>query len=216
MILRAQRTYSWTATLIPKTDCQQQRICHNEQVKSHSAQKFGSEMSCMHSGASSDETLAVVALGNTLRRDDGIAVALLDRLDLPPNCPVCRFSLGTFSTLLADCLQGHTQALIMDAVHTGGRPGTVTFLDLGPAVIAGTPCKARSTHGLSFIDEIKLRQESIPKQIWFLGIESGDDSFGEELSLAMQLQLPALMDQTLKVITSILSGEPGEICTNLP
>lgn len=162
--------------------------------------------------------IAVIGLGNILRGDDGIAMAVLEQLqlsELSELLPRIRFfPLGTFSTLIGQCLRGRKKALIIDAVQTGTHPGTLILMDISPPLATLTPGRVRTTHGFSFLDEIKIQQQFLPEQIWFLGIESDDCGSGVKLSAAMQLRLPELVQATRKVITCIAAGEPVNLCTN--
>jgi hydrogenase maturation protease len=158
--------------------------------------------------------IAVIGLGNTLRGDDGVAMALLEHLEISDTHDWHCFPLGTFSTLIGQCFRGQKKALIIDAVHTGARPGTLILIDLSPPLSTLTQGRMRTTHGFSFLDEIQIHQQFLPEQIWFLGIESDECGAGEKLSAAMQLRLPQLVQETRKVLTCMAANEPVSFYTS--
>jgi hydrogenase maturation protease len=147
-------------------------------------------------------SMAVVALGNSLRSDDGIALAVLERLMAqgPPD-RTCSFSLGTFTTLLSQCLSGHDKVVIIDAMHSGAKPGTVTVLDISQDNLDLIPVRARTSHAFSFADEMKtLSRDQLPGEIVFAGIEVAGCDWGEQLSTQMKLELPALTAQIKRLL----------------
>ena len=73
-----------------------------------------------------DSCLAVLGLGNLLLRDDGIGIWLIRELQqakLPHTIKL--YEIGTAVFAIPSLLQEHSRLLLVDAMHSGQRPGTV-------------------------------------------------------------------------------------------
>lgn len=174
---------------------------------------FAGDIQRCHHGVM-DNALAVVALGNSLRKDDGIALAVLDRLVSTHRLQgACYFPLGIHTGLLGRCLPSHTRAVIIDAYTSGAVSGSVSIFDISPGSLEVVPARAGSSHGLSFMDEILASgDEQLPRQILFIGIEVADVGWGEEPSQALLTQLPEIASRTAAILAALSRGERE--CTN--
>lgn len=157
---------------------------------------------CRHGSAGSRGRLALVTIGNTLRGDDGIAQAVCNALGEAIAKSVCRFDLGTHTNLLPLCLAGHDTAIILDAVATGGTPGSLTILDLTHPARACSAGNISATHALSLVDELKIagRAGCLPGKTLFFGIEVQDAGWGKDLSEALRSRLPVLARELERLI----------------
>ena len=91
--------------------------------------------------------IAVLGLGNVLRRDDGAGPAVVARLEaryeLPPDVFV--MDLGTPGLDLVDMLVERDAVVFVDAIVDRGAPGSVRVLD--PADLRGCAGAARRAPG---------------------------------------------------------------------
>ncbi len=101
----------------------------------------------------------VIGVGNPLRGDDGVGVALVERLaaeGLPPG--VEAVDAGTGGLTLLDLLEGASRVVLVDAAELGRPPGSVVRVDgedLGLGEVAGAP----SLHGAGVGDALALGRE---------------------------------------------------------
>ncbi|MDD5440370.1 MAG: hydrogenase maturation protease [Candidatus Omnitrophica bacterium] len=154
---------------------------------------------------------AVIGIGNTLRRDDGVGILVLDRLVKRYAKVVANgrsplpdfFDFGTASFDLVHKLERYTRVLIIDAVDCGNVPGEVRIFSLEEAV-----CEVKegmtSTHELDLKGLFELvRRFDIKTEIVVAGIQVEDVSFGEGLSAAVEGRLPEIVktiEQYIKIM----------------
>ena len=171
------------------------------------ALKHSETPQCSHSTQSKPSGLCVITVGNTLRGDDGVAVKICNNVPLPVFKDVCRFDLGTYTSYLGACLQGHKAAIIIDSTSNSRAPGSITIVDLNAYLEdeSGGNLTIRSTHGLSLVDELKLLKEvgTLPERLMLLGVEV-KDAESEKVSLDLQSKVPQLVSNLSFVVERIM------------
>jgi hydrogenase maturation protease len=143
-----------------------------------------------------ESTSAVVlGLGNLLRRDEGLGIRALWRLQREYALPeaVQLVDGGTLGLELLSYLEDAPRVLVLDAVLTDGPPGTL-------ARIAGDDVPAflglrTSPHevGLSDLLAVTRLRGTAPAEIVVLGLRPGAIELGWELSPAVECRLGALV-----------------------
>jgi len=139
----------------------------------------------------------VVGIGQRLRGDDEAGLAAV-HLWVDTYSPVgsdmnLRVELAESPGVgLLNLLAGADKALLVDAVQSGARPGTLHLLaetDLG-AFLDG----AGSAHGWGVAETLalgrKVDPDSMPEQITLIGIEVGQVELGSGISPDVALVLP--------------------------
>jgi hydrogenase maturation protease len=164
------------------------------------------EARCIKNGTSCTG-VALITLGNPLRCDDGIAAAVCNAVAKPIlNC-VCRFDLDCYQSLIGECLNGHTGALIVDATARGIPVGSITAIDLSTGMENANQLLTASCHGFSFVDELRfLNRDGKARNLRFLGIEIEDTSWGIRLSSGLSAQLSDLATKIGDELTGIIDG----------
>ena len=118
--------------------------------------------------------ILAIGVGNILRTDDGVGLHVLKRIkEVKPDVDTVDVGLGSLEIL--EYMQGYDIVYIIDAIETGGKPGTVYKVNLtngkSPPII--THC-----HGVDLVSIIKLGQllyqEKLPKKIILLAVEAED------------------------------------------
>ncbi len=125
--------------------------------------------------------LRVVGLGNALRGDDAVGLAVARRLrELLPDADVIEGS-GEPAALL-DALGGAGAVAVVDAVSSGGAPGAVHRFDAGASALPLV--SGASTHGLGLAEAIELGRAlgRLPARLVVYGIEGGAYETGAPLS----------------------------------
>lgn len=166
------------------------------------------EKSNWQNGAPRPAWLALVAVGNTLRGDDGIAQALCKQLPADLFSFLSFYDLGTYTGQLPECLRGHRAAIVVDATASGqGGAGHLSIVKLREAADCKGQLELKSSHGFSLLDELSLvaDREALPESITLFGVASGDSLWGEGISDELQACLPFLVKQLLALIEEKLA-----------
>lgn len=155
---------------------------------------------CKHLASEAASGVALIAMGNTLRGDDGIAQLVCRSLDTNLLDQVCYFDIGTASVYLPNCLLKHSAAVIVDAVAIesqqdagSSRHGSV-LVELPELIRSKTPAALRSSHGISFVDELKLFFEGkkLLKSLNFFGIYCKAQDWQHSISHELENKIPTL------------------------
>src|SRR5215471_10158651 len=144
--------------------------------------------------------ILVIGIGNPDRGDDaaGLEVARRVRAATSPAEVTVREVAGDQLALL-DEWAGATEAYVVDAVCSGGTPGTVYRFDAADA-LAGR-FKFRGTHTFSLADVVELARAlgRLPGHLAGYGIEGASFAIGDGLS--------AQTAQAVDTVTSLLLGD---------
>ena len=126
--------------------------------------------------------LRVIGIGNRWRSDDGVGPVVAGRVhELAPGLEVV-VQEGEPVALL-DAFDGADAVVVVDAISSGGAPGTVHSLD---AIAAPLPHElfARSTHHLGLGEAVELGRAlgRLPARLLVVGVEGASWDAGDELS----------------------------------
>ncbi len=171
---------------------------------------------CWHSHEQSGQ-LALIAVGNSLRQDDGVAAVLCQMLPCELTAQLCFFELGPYTGQIKDCLTGHKTGVLVDSMSGGGQPGTSVIVDLTSLIKSGGAMQFKLSHGLSLVDELYLAGQiaSLPEQVTLFGVEAADSGWGEGLSPVLQNALPGLVEFLARHIELQLSLGKAQSCLSL-
>lgn len=142
------------------------------------------------------DTTVVIGIGNSFRRDDGVGLAVADRIaerDLPGVRVV--IATGEPATLL-EAWSGVAQAVVVDAASgehsTPGRirRWAVSELDAGPAV---------SSHALGVAQTAALGQAlgRMPRELVVFTVDAADTGNGCGLTPAVAAAVPKVVEAIL-------------------
>lgn len=132
------------------------------------------------------KTIGVIGLGNPLRRDDGIGIILVERLQQQkkklPKGIEC-IDGGTGGMNLLHLLARFDSAIIVDAVDFHGIPGESRVFTL-EEIRSQKPDVRMSTHDSNFLHVLQLSKElqELPKTLVIFGVQPNDVSHGTGLS----------------------------------
>jgi len=131
--------------------------------------------------------VAIIGIGNTLRRDDGIGIIILESLlKFYQREGVAYLDFGIASFDLAHRMQDYDSVLLIDGVNAGLSPGELKIFELKDAEY-NLKNPAMSTHELSLKDIFEFSKNfNLKARIYVAGIQVGDTSFGEGLSGALE------------------------------
>lgn len=148
--------------------------------------------------------IAVIGLGNSLRRDDGIGIIILE--SLLNNCKHQRIdylNFGIASFDLMHRLQDYDAALLIDGIAAGLPAGELKIFDLEETFFSKEDDQEMkvSSHELNLKDIFKLsRNLELKTKIYIAGIQVQDVSFGESLSEPLKEKLEEIIKQIDKFI----------------
>ena len=144
--------------------------------------------------------ILVAAVGNILRGDDGFGAAVAAELDgLPDGADVIETGIGGIA-LLQEILAGCDGLVLIDAVDSGDRPGTVSLIN--PVIDA--PSHVPDVH-LSNPRRVLMMAKAmgaLPERVVIVGCQpNGVDDLEQGLSLAVERAVPiaaAKVEETVR------------------
>jgi hydrogenase maturation protease len=146
----------------------------------------------------------VVGIGNDFRGDDGAGLAAaraLRKLALPE---VGIVELNGEVTRLLDSLQHCDTAIVIDAVQSQVRPGTIHRFDASQNPLPESHNK-RSTHGISLgsVLELARAQGVFPRQVLIYGIEGASFEHGRTLTPQVEKAVERLVHQVAEDLRNV-------------
>jgi hydrogenase maturation protease len=142
----------------------------------------------------------VLGVGNLLLSDDGVGIHTIQRLQEVAQLPeeVQVLDGGTMGLDLLYYLEGVSHLLIVDAMETGGPPGTLTRI-AGEQVPAYLSLKI-SPHEIGLPDMLlaaKLR-DLYPEEVVVWGVQPETIEVGLDLSPPVAAQVDVLVEKILE------------------
>jgi len=154
----------------------------------------------------------VVGVGNPYRGDDGAGLAVAERLRgrLPDGVELAE--CADEPTRLLDAWDGADAALVVDAVASGGEPGTVHRFDASAEPIPARVFRS-STHAFGIAEAIELSRAlgTLPPRIVVYGIEGAAFTAGEGLTVPVEAAVGRAAEAVLDDIR-----DEEERCTSTP
>ncbi|MDA4131547.1 MAG: hydrogenase maturation protease [Thaumarchaeota archaeon] len=150
-------------------------------------------------GVSFEGKTVVVGLGNPYMRDDGVGIRAARTLrGLLLGDLVCVYEAQGVDLSLLWQFKGARKVIVIDAVRSGGHPGTVTRHVIAPK--DEPMSRLPSLHALELYDLFDLAAEGelLPCPVVIIGVEPDDCSPGEELTSALTDALPKVVQAAIE------------------
>jgi hydrogenase maturation protease len=152
---------------------------------------------------------AVIGLGNPLMGDDGLGLAVLERLRDEWEVPVAVELVdgGTWGMNLLPLIEAAARVILIDAIRTGASAGTVVVVERErlPRYLA----HKLSPHQIDLKEVLALTElrGTLPERIVAIGAEPGDVVLSTALT-------PPLMDAVEPVVLAVVArlAEWGHEC----
>ena len=148
--------------------------------------------------------VVVIGIGNSYRSDDGVGPRTVDALRevVPDGVGLVR-SDGDPDSLM-QAWEPADLAVVVDAVVSGGKPGTIYRFngrDRLPAAFFST-----STHAFGLSEAIELGHalHRLPGELQIVGVEAGSLAHGRGLTPPVRSALPRVVDVVQSLITPTL------------
>ena len=163
---------------------------------------------------SCSETL-VLGIGNLIMTDDGVGVRTIHQLQQRYRFPdsVTVMDGGTLGLDLLHYLEGIKRLLVVDAVETGGLPGTHCRLTGDEINIAFRTKLSPHQMGLQDLLLVAELRGFAPEEMVLLGVQPGEIGMGTELTPVVADQVEPLVNAALKELAAWNIGWeiiPGE------
>jgi len=165
-----------------------------------------SKPNCPESSKDSGQSflnVLVLGIGNILLSDEGAGVKAIEELKDRYDCSgaVEFVDGGTIGLELLPYFEGRSHILIIDAVKTGRKPGTIVRIEDPPAYFSSKT----SPHqiGLADVMGIAVITDIMPKNITLFGIEPKQLSTGLDLSTEVARNLSQLVDMVVAELKAI-------------
>ena len=141
----------------------------------------------------------VIGVGTPMRGDDGLGPHVVEVLAtrLGPDPEVDLRVVDGEPTRLIELWRDRTGAVVVDAVRTGARPGTVHRVDHDTA--EATARGSASTHSGGVAEAIALARQldRLPARLVVMGVEPAAVDLGAGLSEVVAQAVPDLVDRVL-------------------
>jgi hydrogenase maturation protease len=137
----------------------------------------------------------VVGLGNELRGDDGLGLAIARRLREQAGLEVRELS-GEPVDLLEGWL-GFDAVVLVDAMRSGARSGEIVRFDAGNTPLPETLRGCASTHAIGLAETIELGRalDRLPSQLIVYGVEGRRFNPGDPISDELVEIIPELAER---------------------
>ena len=157
-------------------------------------------------------SVRVVGLGSPDRGDDAVGPVVagaVARLGLAGVTVVAQED-PTDLVLAWDC---HRSVVVVDALVSGGEPGSVLVTDIGAAPVsprtwAGLGAGGTHAFGLGEAVELARVLGRLPAQVRLVLVEAGDVTPGAPLSDAVADAVPRAVDAVLAALGSVVATVP--------
>jgi hydrogenase maturation protease len=157
---------------------------------------------------SGEHRSVVVGIGNRFRRDDSVGLLVLDAVrSRLPTCATAFESNGD-AVALVSTWEGADLAVLIDAVVSGGKPGTIYRFD-GAHPLPIRFFRAASSHVLGLAEALELARalDRLPPRVLVIGIEADDVSMGDGLSAAAASALPRAADLVIRLLDDLHAAD---------
>jgi len=148
--------------------------------------------------------ILVLGIGNLIMTDDGVGVRVAQRLRdefrFPPGVTV--MDGGTLGLDLLPRLEGVERLLIVDALETGGPPGTVQRLEGEELPVALRTKLSPHQMGLQDLLAVAELQGCCPREMVLWGVQPACIEMGLDLSAPVAAQVDTLIGCALEELAA--------------
>jgi len=146
----------------------------------------------------------VVGVGNLLRCDDGVGIHVVDRLnEVASYIDTLDVALGSIEIL--EAMKGRDRVFIVDAIQTGGEPGTIYRVNLSRGE---EPPRITHSHGVDLLTTLKLGDSlfpgQMPREIVLLTVEAKDVT---TLNMSCTSKVQAAIEKAVEIILGFEKNE---------
>ena len=156
--------------------------------------------------------LKVIGVGNEWRGDDAVGLLVARRLkeDQLPQVEIVE-SRGTV-TAVREAWEDAAGVIVVDAMVSGGPPGTIYRFDAHGAGVPVELSRSPSSHGWGVAEALALGKvlQELPPCLIIYGIEGKNFGPGQEVSQEVAAAIPEAARRIRREIQAWLGREPPE------
>ena len=146
----------------------------------------------------------VIGVGNLLRCDDGVGIHVVNRInEVASYIDTLDVALGSIEIL--EAMKGRDRVFIVDAIQTGGEPGTIYRVNLSRGE---DPPRITHSHGVDLLTTLKLGNSlfpgQMPREIVLLAVEAEDIT---TLSESCTSKVQAAIEKAVEIILGFEKNE---------
>jgi hydrogenase maturation protease len=151
----------------------------------------------------------VIGVGNGYRGDDAVGLMVAQRLQEEPLDHVTVVSTAGEGTTLLALWQDTEAVVLVDAVCTGARPGTLQRFVVGPGPLPAMFSRV-STHAFGVAEAIELARilHQLPPVLVVYGVEGATFEVGVGLSAAVAVAVPQVVAQVRQELLALTNCSP--------
>jgi len=155
--------------------------------------------------------LALIGVGNRFRGDDGAGLEVARRLRRARPAGVDVIEAAGEPTALLRAWSGAEEALVVDGVDSGARPGTLHRYEAAERPLPAELFRT-STHVLGLAEAVELAREldRLPRRLAVYGIEGESFATGAGLSPAVEVAVGVLVDELHRELCGRGLADPAE------
>lgn len=147
------------------------------------------------------ETTLLIGIGNEYRSDDGVGL-LVARMIRDKKLPsvVVKEESGEGAALM-EAWQGFENVILIDAVTSGAKPGTIHRLDVKAETIS-REFFHYSTHAFGVADAIEMARamNTLPPKLLVYGIQGENFTAGTNISPVVQKAVKRIIEQIVSEV----------------
>lgn len=146
-----------------------------------------------------DKSVLVLGIGNLVMSDDGAGVRAVQELQRSYSFPdnVSVVDGGTLGLDLLPMLEGVTHLILVDAVETGEKPGTLIRLTGEQLPIALETKLSPHQMGLKDLLAVSGLMGHVPREMVLVGVQPGSIEMGAELTVEVNSKLDEIVANIL-------------------
>lgn len=155
------------------------------------------------SGMPAEPTVLVLGLGNILFGDEGLGVHAVQQLSRVCNLPdgVRCLDGGTLGLDLLCYFTADVRILILDAVRTGGAPGSLIRLEGSQIPAALSQKMSMHQLGLQDLMAASALRGMLPERVVLWGMQPALMDWSTDLSAEVERALPELVEAAMRELT---------------
>lgn len=144
----------------------------------------------------------IIGIGNEYRNDDGIGLLIAKEIkerQIP--FVIVKENYGDFTEMI-ELWRNFKNVILIDAVSSGAKPGTLYEFDLKEARQLFDERLNRFVHGFSFNKAIKLAEilNALPEKLMVFGVEGENFNYGQNISFNIKKSQSELVDRIVNLI----------------
>ncbi|MFA4905739.1 MAG: HyaD/HybD family hydrogenase maturation endopeptidase [Candidatus Margulisiibacteriota bacterium] len=142
----------------------------------------------------------VLGLGNTLLKDDGLGVKVIEQLS-HHSLPAEIVNGATLGLSLLEILKSAERTVVVDAVDMGRPPGTLVRFS-AEELLTLPESRNFSLHEIGLLEVLKIGQSLNEdfKNVIIIGVQPRDLTYGEELSPEVEARIPDVIELIKKEV----------------